>query len=353
MKLKSLALSFVILAVLTLSSCSNSKWLSSLDEAKSKAQKQNKDIYLLFSGDDFDDSSVAFKQSVTNTKEFEELFKDYILVNIIFSETDYSKTQNVPEDADKKTLREVEKIEQEYKEKMELSRNYGVQSFPTAYILSPEGFVLLAIPFDPAQTNAQEYKAEIDSRSAEILETKDLLNTVKASQDLEKVQAIEALCQSANGQLAIGSLRPYIEEVLVLDPTNESGLLGEYLIRDAYFKSFDAISNDEDPALPFENIVENEFLNPSLKQEAYFLAAYNLAMIGSTDFDRMIDNLQNAYDIAPETDQVQYILQGLDQVKQMKEIYAQMAEAGAITSEDENSANNSTENSSENSSSEN
>ncbi len=347
MKLKKLTLSTIILAtsLLALSSCGKSKWLSSLEEAKTKAQKQNKDIYLLFSGDDFSDESVAFKQSVSNTKEFEELFKDYILVNIIFSETDYSKTQNVPEDADKKTLREVEKIEQEYKEKMELSRNYGVQSFPAAYILSPEGFVLLAIPFDPSQTNAQEYKSEIDSRSAEILEAKDLLNAVKASQGLEKVQAIEALCQSENGQLAIGSLRPYIEEVLVLDPTNESGLLGEYLIRDAYFKSFDAISNNEDPSVPFENIVENEFLNPSLKQEAYFLAAYNLAMIGSTDFDRMIDNLQKAYDIAPETDQVQYILQGLDQVKQMKEIYAQMAEAGAITSENENSANNSAQDS--------
>lgn len=352
MKLKSLAVSFIILATLTLSSCGKSKWLSSLDEAKSKAQKQNKDIYILFSGDDFDDSSVAFKQSVTNTKEFDELFKDYVLVNIIFSETDYSKTQNVPEDADKKTLREVEKIEQEYKEKMELSRNYGVQSFPAAYILSPEGFVLLALPFDPAQTNAQEYQDAIFSRNAEILESKDLINTVKASQGLEKVQAIEALCQSANGQLAIGSLRPYIEEVLVLDPTNESGLLGEYLIRDAYFKSFDAISNNEDPSLPFENVVENEFLNPSLKQEAYFLAAYNLAMIGSTDFDRMIDNLQNAYDIAPESDQVQYILQGLEQVKQMKEIYSQMAQAGAITQEDETS-NSSAKNSSENSSSEN
>lgn len=341
MKLKSLAISLAIFTVLTLSSCSNTKWLSSLDDAKSKAQRQNKNIYLLFSGDDFDDSSVAFKQSVTNTKEFEELFKDYILVNIIFSETDYSKTQNVPEDADKKTLREIEKIEQEYKEKMELSRNYGVQSFPSAYILSPEGFVLLAIPFDPAQTNAQEYKSEIDSRNDEIIEAKDLLNAVKASQGIEKVQAIEALCQSENGQLAIGSLRPYIEEVLVLDSTNESGLLGEFLIRDAYFKSFDAISNNEDPALSFENIVESEFLNPSLKQEAYFLAAYNLAMVGSSDFDRMIDNLQKAYDIDPESNQVQYILQGLEQIKQMKEIYAQMSEADAITSEDENSADSS------------
>ena len=328
---------FFIATIITsfiFTSCSKDTWLTNLDKAKSKASKQNKNIYLLFSGDDWDNESVAFKQSVTNTEQFNELFgKDYVFVNIDFSQETFKKIDELPEDADKKQTKEVEKIKEEYAEKSKIAQTYAVQNFPTAYILTSEGYVLLELPFNADLVDAASYKQEIESRKSEITAAEDLINKIKISEGVEKVKAIDELCKSEKGNRFIASYRDFISMVPSLDPNNESGLLGDFLVRNAYFEASKEIENNGDPSKPFVDIAENPILTPELKQEAYYVAAYNLAMIGSTDFDKMIDYLQKSYDSNPQGVNVSGISNALEQVKQMKSVYEQMSASGAIAPE--------------------
>ncbi|MBQ5499614.1 MAG: thioredoxin family protein [Treponema sp.] len=75
---------FGALFVLSFFSCSNGKkWYTNFDEASAKAKKSGKNIFLLFSGDDWDNTSADFKTNVLQTEEFaKEIGKKYILLNL-------------------------------------------------------------------------------------------------------------------------------------------------------------------------------------------------------------------------------------------------------------------------------
>ncbi|MBQ3981892.1 MAG: thioredoxin family protein, partial [Treponema sp.] len=86
---------FGALFVLSFFSCSNGKkWYTNFDEASAKAKKSGKNIFLLFSGDDWDNTSADFKTNVLQTEEFaKEIGKKYILLNLDFSQNEYEKTE--------------------------------------------------------------------------------------------------------------------------------------------------------------------------------------------------------------------------------------------------------------------
>ena len=88
----SIAASFALLAVF-FASC-GSAWLTDFDAAKKSAEKSNKNIMLLFSGDDWDSASADYKKAVFNDSKFiSAVKKDNVLVNIDFSQTEYAKTE--------------------------------------------------------------------------------------------------------------------------------------------------------------------------------------------------------------------------------------------------------------------
>lgn len=77
-------------------------WTTSFEKAKKQATAKNREIFILFSGDDWVDSCIPFKQKILYTKEFAQQFgKKFVFLNIDFSQKEYALA-DVAEDASKK-----------------------------------------------------------------------------------------------------------------------------------------------------------------------------------------------------------------------------------------------------------
>lgn len=72
----------VLTAAFLLVSCGAPKWYSDFDSAKEAAKKQKKDIYLLFSGDDWAETSKPFKEKIVLTKDFSDEFGKNMFLRI-------------------------------------------------------------------------------------------------------------------------------------------------------------------------------------------------------------------------------------------------------------------------------
>ena len=97
-------------------------WTSDFEKAKLTAAKENRLMYVLFTGSDWCGYCIKLQKEVLSTKEFQKLGeKDFIFVYI-----DFPRKSR----ADNPMANRV------------LSRMYKVQGFPTACVMTPNGQVL-------------------------------------------------------------------------------------------------------------------------------------------------------------------------------------------------------------------
>ena len=253
-----------------LASCGAPKWYSDFDSAKEAAKKQKKDIYLLFSGDDWAETSKPFKENIVLTKDFSKEFgKEYVFANLDFSQTEYAKT-NVPENASEEELKAAAEIKKSYEKKELLARYYNVRKWPCAYLVSKDGYVLAYVDFDEKnESTFEEYSAKMKDAGQEALKTKELIEKVEKSSGIEKAQAINELVENTRQEHCF-LLKDLIQEFIVLDSQDSTGLLGAYEVRNAYNKSLEAFVQGKDPAEPFEQIAEKTSLSDLQRQEAMY-----------------------------------------------------------------------------------
>jgi thioredoxin-related protein len=97
-----------------------SPWLTSFEEAKSKAAKEDKLILADFSGSDWCGWCIKLEKEVFSKKEFlDAAAQNYVLLLV-----DFPRSQTPP------------------KENYSLAEKYDVDSFPNIVILSPDGKVV-------------------------------------------------------------------------------------------------------------------------------------------------------------------------------------------------------------------
>lgn len=298
-------------------------WTTSFEKAKKQAAAKNREIFILFSGDDWVDSSIPFKQKILYTKEFAQQFgKKFVFLNIDFSQKEYALA-DVAEDASEKEKKAAEKIAAEYADKTVLAmtynvRSYPVCSYPAVYILTPEGYVISQLPVGetvPEYTDFADSLASVEETCAEFRKYSADLNK---SSGVEKVAAIKALYENTLADCVI-PLRHLVEEVAVLDPENKSGERGLFDLYQANFLSYDEVVSGGDVAEPFVNAVNLGNMNVEQQQNAWFTAAYMLAYSKSTDFDRMLEYLNNSYNLDPTGEHADTILNAIAVTKKMKE----------------------------------
>ena len=265
-------------------SCGKSKWYSDFDEAKDFARRKDKDIFLLFSSD----GCEAFKQDVLSSEQFEKRF----LRLFVFADVDFSSEQDTPESD------EAAQEQATLKEKNErLLRYYDVQCFPCAFVLSSEGYVLAIVDSDKAsEADAEKYCAKVDEARQRAAKLKVPLEKVRNYDGIEKVLSIDELFNATDGKYAY-LLKELVWEVPQLDVKNETGLLGEYEIQGAYFRSLDAFEAGEDPAAPFVDASKKTTLSKAQKQEALYLAAFALVNLADVDYERVLELLSRAYEM--------------------------------------------------------
>lgn len=306
--------------VFLLASCGAPKWYSDFDSAKEAAKKQKKDIYLLFSGDDWAETSKLFKENIVLTKNFSKEFgKEYVFANLDFSQTEYAKT-NVPENASEEELKSAAEIKKSYEKKELLARYYNVRKWPCAYLVSKDGYVLAYVDFDEKnESTFEEYSAKMKDAGQEALKTKELIEKVEKSSGIEKAQAINELVENTRQEHCF-LLKDLIQEFIVLDSQDSTGLLGDYEIRNAYNKSLEAFAQGKDPAEPFEQIAEKSSLSDLQRQEAMYMAAYVLVNLPDIDFERVQQCLEKAYSIKTEGGYSEEILKALETVRKFSAI---------------------------------
>lgn len=324
-----------LFAVTTMFTGCNPKkaWKTDYEAAKETATKQKKNIFIFFSGDDWDEKSEAFKKNVTETKEFvNAMKKQYVLVNLDFSQKEYSATDIDQTTASEEDKKKADDIKAKYDTNSAIASKFNVNSYPAMYITSAQGYVIASIPFDEKITKPADYVAQIAKSKETIDKFNTLLSAVDAAKGIDRVKAIDNLYEASDENFR-SPLEPLMREIPTLDTENTTGLVGKYEMQIAYADAV-AKAREKDAAGAAQVFVDactNGHLDPSQKQEAYYTAAYVLATSGGDEYDKMIDLLNKAYECDPTNEHASEITQTIQAVKQMKVSAASQATKGAET----------------------
>lgn len=277
-----------------------SGWITSLDDAKKAASKENKKIFLFFSEDEGDKRSVKLKNNLFNTKEFIDTYTEkYVLVNLDYSESRFDNNH--------------EGLQKD----MRIYRSYDVPGTPHFLILSPEGYVISKLAFDEG---ADIDTARITFSEAEetVKEFDELLEKTKKGTKEEKLAAINEIVDKTDEQVLL-HLAPLNKLYLSLDKKNQTESYTKHLFLYTNAKACEQFFDNEPEKASeeFVKLSKNTILKAEEKQEALYTAGYLLSLGGSEDLRKILSYFQEAYDIAPESEAAQVLKQYITQIKML------------------------------------
>lgn len=274
-------------------SCGSSNiatWHTNYDEALEIAKAENKAVVVFFSGDGWDNGSEMLKKQFYETDEFcKAVAKNFVLVNLNF-------TQN----------NEEGQFSEDFQEKYMIAQKYKVNRIPGIFVATYNGNVVEAV-----NINYQEHSDPV--KVAKIFNTyakraKIITNALEKLQTIEgfaRVKIINKLYEACS-KSHLFEFNNYFSEVLTLDPTNKSGLLGRYKLHRAYTDSMTDLSegNLEQATNRFLILTEEPDLLKNLeKQEAYYNIAFLYYVTQEPEFYNLIGHyLQKAYEAAPKSE---------------------------------------------------
>ncbi|NOX45977.1 MAG: thioredoxin family protein [Chlorobi bacterium] len=120
----------IILGLLFISSIISihaQNWLTDIEEAKTSAAKENRNIILVFQGSDWCAPCMKLEKEIWNTDEFKEYSKEHFIL--------------LKADFPRKRKNKLESVQQE--KNMQLAEKYNKQGFfPMVVVLDKEGNVL-------------------------------------------------------------------------------------------------------------------------------------------------------------------------------------------------------------------
>lgn len=276
-----------------------------IDEAVKYAQKKKQNVLIVLTTGADEQNSQSFYNSVLLAEDFKQkIASKYSVVSMDFSEASYQKTVVKP-DADKKTQKAAEKYADLMYKNAKIASMLNVQMPPAVYLMTKEQYLISEVIFENDITSVDDFASLLSKYD----ETCSLFNEkVRATEKgsiAERVAAIDDLYESTpeNNKVFLEDL---ISLVIDLDKKNETGLVSKYLLAQANSKATTLyISGEVNEAIKcFVNICNNKYIEPAHKQQAYYMAAYLLAMSGSEDYNIMIDYLQKSIEADPESENV-------------------------------------------------
>jgi thioredoxin-related protein len=333
-QLKLVVLAMTALAVLA--SCSKPKnkarkpsenidsttWIDNLIDGKAAAVKENKKIFIFFSGDDQDGASAGLKEKVFNTEEFIRVYTDkYVLVNLDFSDSKFeaAKADPLASDEEKKVAGELEK---RLEENLRDASLYNIEATPTFYILTKEGYVVKEVIFEKPVSSVEEVNAVFEGFEDEIAVYDNTLSSAVNSPDKkDRLEAIDKLFELTDPQhryLLVDLSGLYVK----LDKKNETGNVGKHIVAIANANAVQAYL-DQDPAAAsdqFANAAKSRYLSSVEKQQCYYTAGYLYGQSAPNDFKKIKSYFEKSYNADPES---QYAEQIQNMVKMLEERIAE------------------------------
>ena len=275
-------------------------WYIDYDEAKKAAQKKNKNLLILFSVDDNDEESRTLKEKVFDTKEFvSALSKRFILVNLDFS----ASLSGDDEDQSEKGKKEAEERQRKIDYMGYVASLYNVDSIPSVFLATKEGYCAAKVETSDEDLTPEAYIKLIESKTAGLDTINTLVDAVRAASGVEKARAIDALSEATDDTRRL-LLADLFRTIPSLDPNDETGLVGKYLLLTAVFDaSTFYMRRDFDSAIQaLISAAEDKRLDGRDRQHAYYYAGELLTTTGSTDYKAVFDYFQKAYDADPESE---------------------------------------------------
>ena len=289
-------------------------WYIDYDEAKKAAQKKNKNLLILFSVVDNDEESRVLKEKVFDTKEFvSTLSKRFILVNLDFS----ASLSGDDEGQSEKGEKEAEERQRKIDYMGYIASLYNVDSIPSVFLATKEGYCAAKIETSDEDASPEAYIKLIESKTADLDKINTLADAVRAASGAEKVRAIDALSEATEDTRRL-LLADLFRTVSSLDPENETGFVGKYILLTAVSDaSTFYMQRDFASAIQaLASAAEDKRLSGRERQQAYYYAGEFLITSGSTDYKAVFDYFQKSYDADPESEYAPRIARMLVSLKE-------------------------------------
>jgi len=314
----------LIAAALVVTSCGGVKadehgWYHDYDAAKAVANKQKKDIILFVSSFDSDEKSSKLNKDVFQTDEFKNsLAKQYVCINMDFSQSEYAKSQVGPE-ATEKEKKAAKSVEDKFNKDMKTVAGYSMETSPAVFLTTKEGYLISRLAIDDTVAKTADFAKLITDQKDQSKKINDLVAAVAAASNLEKAKAIDALYEASEPESRY-LLAGLISEFITLDKENKTGLAGKYILADANVKAQNAFMDKkyDDVVKAFVDASNSPSLSADEKQQALYTAAYTMATTGSTDYDKIGEYFQQSFDANPQSQYAPQIAQMVEMVKSMK-----------------------------------
>ncbi|MBP5463744.1 MAG: thioredoxin family protein, partial [Treponema sp.] len=166
-------------------------WQTDYDAALQDAKTQGKDVFVLFSGEDWDGKTTGFRTEVLDTEEFSAFVKDkYVLLNIDLSEAEQANAIAAA-DADDQAKADAARLQSSIDAKNAIIQRYSISSYPTVCILSNEGYVLSFIQYNEGLNSPSVLMEVLDELAPAMADVSAAIRQVQLSAGAEKVRAID------------------------------------------------------------------------------------------------------------------------------------------------------------------
>jgi len=220
---------------------------------------------------------------------------------------DFSQKTFAEAKADEAADEAAKKVAEQKNAILEKNTKYATmldaKEVPVIYIFSKEKYLIKGFFYDDENRSIQGFEDTLAEQTSIIDDMHKMIYQTKIGNAEEKVKAIDALWEATNPSFRI-FLYDLINSVKKLDPNNTSGLLGKYMYEAASTKSDMALleGNIEEAVQAFLDAAEESDISADDRQQAMYTAAYICSMTGFKDDAVVIEYLEKAIQIAPESD---------------------------------------------------
>ena len=294
---KIVILSLVLFAQLFIS-C-GAKWTSDFEEAKKLSAKKKQPILLFLNSGDT--AALDFKTNFLDTKEFiSAAGKNFVLLSL---------------DA-------VTEEEQKVDEILSLVADYSVKEILPLIILNKDGYYVGRIEKAEKIETIKELTEQLLLSTPDFNKIEELSALIKSSNGTDKVRAIDELFEYTDENCR-RPLHSLCEQVLAEDAGNITGLLGKYELQIVFDQVYDMLTpvTVDDAAERFVSLAKNGHLDNAQKFEAYYYAAYLYPLVGSSNYEKMLELLNLSYSADPHNENASEIAIAIQTIQSMMDYY--------------------------------
>ncbi len=283
------------------------------DQAIEYSNKKNKALLVFFTSEGDDSNNTQMVNSVIKAPAFKgEIASKYAVLHVDFSQDIFQKSL-APENASQDQQELANVYTNILQNNYQLAVLFNISQMPGIFLCTPQGYVVCRLDADKEILDYETFKNQLLEKEADLNKFKALVAATKKGSNVKKVEAVDNLYNATDSDYRAFML-PILNYAIELDPQNESGLTGKFVLAKAEIEALFAYSQGDVESAVSKYLIaaDNQYVKAEEKQEILFKVAYLVAYSESDDYEGILSYLQTAYDIAPESNRAPAIKEAID-----------------------------------------